>query len=200
MEGFMRSTSYFKTISRIPGGTMTIIRFFVLFVSAWVLAGAGCAAGFAAGAAIAGADLQKFPPKGPDSSDEMKRGAKCYSRCNSILYKCINSEDTDKSESQCEEDKQICFRQCEGKVEEEIEKRIKQKNLTGLEYCIQDCDSDLKSCMKSADGEFSEEKECKDDKEACYLKCNNWDSGEMCLGCGPYIPDTDCDPSMESCN
>ena len=50
---------------------------------------------------------------GPESSDELKEAAQCYSRCHSISYECINSEDTDKSESQCETEKQTCYQQCE---------------------------------------------------------------------------------------
>ncbi|MCH7499250.1 MAG: hypothetical protein IH886_04470 [Nitrospinae bacterium] len=52
------------------------------------------------------------------SSDEMQAAAQCFSRCNSISYECINSEKIEKSEPQCEEEKQICFQQCDNKIQE----------------------------------------------------------------------------------
>ena len=71
---------------------------------------------------------------GTESSEEMQDAARCYSICNSISYECINSEKIEKSEPQCEEDKQMCFRQCEGEEESDT---------VTVE---DDCDPGMESC------------------------------------------------------
>jgi len=52
-------------------------------------------------------------------SRQMKSLAQCYSSCNSISHKCINSEKIEKSKSQCEEEEQVCRQMC-NKVEKVI--------------------------------------------------------------------------------
>ena len=47
----------------------------------------------------------------------------------------------------------------------------------GEQYCKTDCQSDLESCIESADGEKSEEQECEEDKNSCDKKCSDWAEG-----------------------
>ena len=66
------------------------------------------------------------------------------------------------------------------------------------QVCRFDCNEAEKACFNFFKENNSKEKQrCEDDKDACYVKCSNL--YYMCPGCGPYIPDPDCDPSMESC-
>jgi hypothetical protein len=126
-----------KTISRIPGGTMTIIRFCVLFVSAWVLAGGGCVAGIA----ISG----RPPPRpGYDCWQKLKdntyfniceggdseKARGCISECFSHYVKCANSFDSSIQEYQsdnltrksfilnCDKKWSVCIDECDSSLSE----------------------------------------------------------------------------------
>ena len=92
-----------------------------------------------------------YNKSGPESSDEMQEATQCYSKCFDNYHACINSDDEDSPpESQCEEDKQACFQQCEG--EEEIEK-VKEEEISekveqepGSVMVEEECDPGMESC------------------------------------------------------
>ena len=85
-----------------------------------------------------------YNKSGPESSDEMQEATQCYSKCFDNYHACINSDDEDSPpESQCEEDKQMCFRQCEGDYETDEPKGSTYKS-DPIEH--DDCDPGMESC------------------------------------------------------
>jgi hypothetical protein len=70
-----------------------------------------------------------------EPSREMKSKARCYSRCNSIAYECLNLRGlTNKSEPQCNEEQLICFQQCNGE-KESVSVPIEEDCDPGMESC-----------------------------------------------------------------
>jgi hypothetical protein len=108
----------------------------------------------------------------------MQATAQCYSRCDSISHQCINAElclkwetnyyvpcedlqsgaalpekieksEPKKSEPQCEEEKQICFQQCEVEAEKEKVKEVVSEKVEEeftSEPMQEDCDPGMESC------------------------------------------------------
>jgi hypothetical protein len=92
MEGFMRSSSYFKTISRF------------LWVVGMCLFGTSCL--------IAGL-IENFGPEGRRFNDFIEELNYCESDCQSDIEDCIKSRGlTIQSKAQCDTEKKLCSQQC----------------------------------------------------------------------------------------
>ena len=47
-------------------------------------------------------------------------------------------------------------------------------NESGYDYCVNDCDSDYNSCMKSSNSDPSKEQDCDKEVGTCTQKCLDW--------------------------